>query len=143
MALKAHSGNRPQFDDNGFVHGALQSVELITQKEKSNGGEWQSIRWIFETPGTLRPFEFSELTGLSIHPPDEKGELNKLTTLVLSLGILTIEDIAQEELPDHDLESAIGQCVRFKIYRKDGFYRIDLTTLSLDKPGKPTSKSKA
>lgn len=143
MALKFRSGNRPLVDEHGFVHAVLKSVELFTQKEKSNGGEWSSLRWVFQAQGTVDLFEYSELTGLSIHPPDQKGELNKATSIAVRLGILTMEDIAQVELPDHDLQSAVGQCVQFKIYPKDGFSRIDLTTLCLDETPKPTRKPKA
>jgi len=139
MALKAYMGNRPLFDDDGFVHGAVKNVELITHKEK-DGGEWESLRWTFEVPGTLRPFEFNELSGLAIHAPDDKGNVNKLTDLVLRLGVLTLEDVQKDELPEHDLEACIGQCVQFKIYRKDAFYRIDLTTLALDQEAKPKGK---
>lgn len=143
MPLKAHMGNRPYFDEDGYVHGAVKNVELITHKEKDGSGEWESLRWTFEAKGTLRPFEFSELSGLSIHGPDEKsGELNKLTSLVVKLGILTLEDITSDALPDHDLESAIGLCVAFKIYRKDGFYRVDVATLHLDDNGKSRTAKK-
>jgi len=131
MPLKAFMGNRPQFDADGYVHGVVKNVEAVTHKEEK--GEWESIRWSFETLGTLRPFEFSELTGLTMHPKDEKtGEYNKLTSLAIKLGIIAEEDLLADDLPDHDLESCIGQCVRFKLYRKDNFYRIDLSTLTLD-----------
>src|SRR4030095_14858513 len=117
MALKAFMGNRPLFDEDGFVQGAVKSVETHTSKDDK--GEWDSLNWAFETAGTLKPFQFSELTGMSIYPPDSRTkELNKLTSLVIRLGILTMEDLWADELPDHDLESAIGKCVRFKIYRK-------------------------
>jgi hypothetical protein len=131
MALKAYMGNKLIFDDDGYVHGVVKTVELATHKDDK--GEWESLRWVFETIGSLRPYELSELTGLAMHPRDKKtGEYNKLTAIVTKLGILSDADLEAEELPDHDLESAIGQCVKFKVLRKDGFYRVDLTTLALD-----------
>jgi len=139
MPIRGQSGNRVVTDEFGFTHGGVKSVDVVTNKDKKNGGDWQSIRWVFTGQGTIRVLECSELTGFTIHPPNDKG-MNKLTTIVTRLGILTLEDIEKDELPDHDFESAVGLAVKFKVRWENGFYKVDLPTLSLDEDTEVVTK---
>lgn len=128
MALRVQAGNRPKLDDDGFVHGVIKSIDM----EDSAKVEWESLRWEFETLGTLRPMTFRLWSGLTYNPPDEKGEASRLTTLCLRFNLLTMEQLLADEIPEIDLETLIGQCVQFKLVREDKLYRIDVDTLALE-----------
>ena len=129
MALRVQAGNRPKLDDDGFVHGVIKS---IANEESTEEHEWESLRWEFESPGTIRPIMFRVWTGLTYNPPDEKGEVNKLTNLCLRCNLLTMEQLIADDIPDMDLEELLGQCVQFKLVKEGGLYRIDLNTVTLE-----------
>lgn len=128
MALKVQAGNRPKLDDDGFIHGVIKTIE----NEDSPKVDWESLRWEFETPGTIRPMTFRVWTGLTYNPPDEKGETNRLTTLCLRFNLLTMEQLLADEIPEMDLEALIGQCVICKLVREGGLYRVDVDTMALE-----------
>lgn len=129
MALRVQAGNRPKLDDDGFVHGVIKS---IANEESGEKHEWESLRWEFETQGTLRPLTFRIWTGLTFNPPDDKGEVNKLTNLCLRFKLVTVEQLVADEVPELDLEALTGQCVQFRLQREGGLYRIDPNTLALE-----------
>lgn len=129
MALRVQMGNRPVLDDDGFVHGVLKTIgeeEVIPERE------WESVRWEFESQGTIRPLIFRVWSGLKLNPADDKGELNRLTLLCLHLGAVTPEQLDSGQDPELDLESLVGLCVKFKLVKEGGLYRLDVNSLSLE-----------
>lgn len=129
MALRVQLGNRPVLDDDGFAHGVLKS---ITEVEPTKERDWESVEWMFESSGTQRPYAFRIWTGLTLNPPDDKGDMNKLTLVCVRLGVVDLHALEQGDEPELDLESLPGLVVRYKLVREKGLYRIDVPTMELD-----------
>jgi hypothetical protein len=134
MQTKKHGsmGNRPLINEDGLVQAVYKSVDEYVLYE-GTPKERITWRWVFESQGLTGPWTWTLLTGLRFQPPDEKGQLNAFTEVTTRLGIVHLDDIAKGDVPDHDLESAVGLAVVFKPGRKDdGFWYIDLPTLALE-----------
>jgi hypothetical protein len=131
MALRVQAGNRPKLDPDGLVRGVIKA---ITSEETTETREWESVRWEIEAPGTIRPITYRVWTGMKLNPPDDKGELNRLTNICLRCGLFTMEDLLADETLDVDVESLVGMCVQFKLVKEGGLYRIDVNTLGVETP---------
>lgn len=129
MALRVQVGNRPVLDDDGFAHGVLKS---ITEVEATEERQWESVEWQFESPGTQKPYVLRLWTSLTLNPPDDKGEMNRLTLVCVRLEIIALDALERGEEPELDLENLPGLLVRYKLAKEKGLYRIDIPTLEPD-----------
>jgi hypothetical protein len=125
-----YSGNEPLFDADHFVSA---TITLIREKifHPDTPQEWSAYQWMLEGPGTLRPWPWSELTVKRVQPLDRDGKLNALTEWMVRLGMRQLDTLKREDVTVDELQAALGKTVRFKTYRKDGYYRVDYATLQL------------
>src|SRR5262245_43020138 len=127
---KPYSGNAPLFDKDGYVHAVITAVKSFVRNEGTKD-EWTAYQWLLESEGTLRPWFWSELTVTRVRPPNREGKLNALAQWMTRLAMRTVESLKPEDIPLDELQSAIGRSVRFHTFRKDGYYRVDMDSLSL------------
>lgn len=130
-------------DTDGYVSATLKDVSV---KDASNGKDWGSqLEFIFAVPTTKGVTSDKYLwTGLNINPEktyypvdsdgvvSPEGEYNKLTQLLLSLGLITDRQLHSGEDINIDIEELIGKTFKFKVVpnkMKPGLSDIDLKTI--------------
>jgi len=128
-----YSGNAPLLDEDGY---AIASITTIEQKVFKQGtkDEWQCFRWLLRSEGTLRPWYWSELTVQHLRPPNKDGEMNALATWMVCLGLRSRENLKPEDVSLETLQAVAGRVVRFRVVRKDGYYRVHMPTLTALEP---------
>jgi hypothetical protein len=137
---KPYSGNVPWLDEDLYTIATIIKIEEKVFHEGTKK-EWKCYRWLLESHGSLRPWQWSELTVKHTRPPDRKGEINALAQWLICLGLRTTESLKAEDISLEQLKPALGRHVRFQTHRKDGYYRVIMATLSEFKPGKVQGKA--
>lgn len=140
MPIKARKGNRLSVDADGYVTAELADITETSYEEGDS--ERDQLLWEFIAEGTVKPINLKIWTGVIIssemnwYPlPKSRAEYNKLTQIILSLGVLKeseLESFNEDELAEK-LESLKGRKVRFKTVqgKSPGLNTIDLKTLRL------------
>ena len=129
--------------DDGFVTATLRSLELEDSVDLENK-ERSQLKWGFEVPTTKGTSDKYLWTGLNVnheknyYPVDADGvvskeaQYNKLTQILLSLGMITETQLHSEEAVELDLEALIGRNFKFKPIRQKNnpnFSNIDISAI--------------
>jgi hypothetical protein len=147
MVLKAKMANKLKTDDNDYVLGIITDIQFID--EDSSDYEREQFCFLIECEGTKKPIILKHWTGTVINGDNQSnnGDYNKLTRLLLQLGIIDELSLksayrdGQEMMVD--IESLKGQKVRFKtakIAKLRGLSQLDPLTIELVKPTATSTK---
>lgn len=139
MSIKL--ANRPITDENGYTKGTLLSIEeTAIQRGDPETGEVKTQEqycFTFACDGRTGPINIKLWTGKNIDDSkDDKGRLNKLTTILIKTGLLTeaalknLESIDLSDLSDRFLALS-GQDMRFRVVKAGRFHDADISSLEL------------
>ena len=145
MAINISRAGKVVTDSEGYV---IATLDSITEESKVNGGGKKSLQleWIFKIPTTKNVADKYLWTGVTVnsdrnyYPIDAEGvvsknpEYNKLTQLLLTLKLISEEELHSDEEIDLDIESLISKKFKFKVIPnkvKPGLSDIDITTIQL------------
>lgn len=166
MPLKAKIANKIVADDNGFTIGeiiAVNEIEERTEKEGKKEVNYASqFEFLVSVDGTKKQTLLRFWTGTNINSDKfeneetGKSEYNRLTRLLLNMGLidakkLTELDKTNIDESEIDLESLVGQKIRFKMdksIKRKGLSVINIGTIeplketeqAIHKEGKTTQK---
>jgi hypothetical protein len=131
--------------EDGFVTATLHSLEAQDSVDPQ-GRERTQLEWIFKVSTTKGTSDKYLWTGLNInaektyYPIDAngvvstEGQYNKLTQLLLSLGLLTDLQLHSNEDVDIDIETLKGKTFKFKVIpnkNKPSLSDVDVSTIKL------------
>lgn len=158
MAISISRAAKLIIDADGYVTAKLDSIKIVEFVDKQ-GDERSELEFIFKVPTTKDINTTSDKylwTGLNVNhqktyfPPDangiisSKGEYNKLTQLLLAIGLISESELHSGENIDIDIEELIGKTFKFKVLPnkvKHGLSDIDLKTIRIaDEPTTPAKK---
>ena len=129
------TANKPQIDSKGFCKGKIVDLvltdprsEKIDGKVVKFGPQWE---FLVESMGTTKPISFRFWTGTTLSSEKIDGRFNKLTTVLINLDAIKLNEIVDSF--EFDLETLIGLEIVFKLEKIEGkkLERIDLATLKL------------
>lgn len=155
MAISISRVGKLIVDTEGYVIATLASIEAQDTTDEK-GRERTQLEYIFKVPTTKGTSDKYLWTGLNVNPEktyfpvdadgvvSSEGEYNKLTQLLLALGLLTDLQLHSGEDIDIDIEGLIGKTVKFKVVpnkNKPGLSDIDLKTIRfVDEATTPAKK---
>jgi hypothetical protein len=144
MAISISRVGKLIIGDDGYVRATLASIEMQDTTDEK-GRERTQLEYIFKVPTTKGTADKYLWTGLNVNSektyfpidPDTgeisaTGEYNKLTQLLLALGLLTELQLHSGEDIDIDIESLIGKEFKFQVIpnrKKPNLSDIDLRTI--------------
>lgn len=144
MAISISRVGKLVIGEDGYVTATLASIEAQDTADEK-GRERTQLEYIFKVPTTKGTADKYLWTGLNVNPEKTYypvdtntgeistiGEYNKLTQLLLALGILTELQLHSGEDIDLDIESLIGKTFKFKVIpnkQKPSLSDIDLKTI--------------
>ncbi|PHJ55795.1 hypothetical protein VF14_31875 [Nostoc linckia z18] len=147
MAISISRAGKLITDANGFVSATLATLE-VQDTQDEQGRERSQLQFIFKVPTTKGESDKYLWTGLNVnaektyYPVDSDGvvsstpEYNKLTQLLLSLGLISVKQLDSNDEIELDLETLIGQKFEFKVIPnklKPSLSDIDLKNIRLVK----------
>jgi hypothetical protein len=138
--------NRPVLSDDQIATLTIKSVEkkVVDDIQKLKKGlapdecRYEAIDFVFICEGTSGEFIVRERAGAILNPDpiDSKYRgkqltYNKLTTIVVALGLTTIETLDDDDLGniEESLLNMAGTQVEAKLVKVDGFWRVDPSTI--------------
>jgi len=143
MAISVSRAGKLITSEDGFVSATLRSLE-VEDSIGSDNKERSQLKWTFEVPTTKGTSNKNLWTGLNVnheknyYPVDADGvvstkaEYNKLTQLLLSLGLITEIQLHSEADVELDLETLVGRVFKFKPIRQKNnpnFSDIDISAI--------------
>ncbi|MBD2208116.1 hypothetical protein [Calothrix sp. FACHB-168] len=126
MGISISRAGKLIIDVDGYVSANLDSLQVVDSADE-NGRERSQLEFIFKVPTTKGTSDKYLWTGLNVnsektyYPVDDDGvisttpEYNKLTQLLIALGLLTEEKLNSDDELDIDIESLVGQEFQFKV----------------------------
>ncbi len=145
MAINISRASKIITDTEGYVTAKLFSVvEKISLDPK--GKEITQLEWVFKVPTTKKVADKYLWTGINVnsqrtyYPIDANGvvspnpEYNRLTKLLLALGLLTEQELNSDDDIDLDIEELVGREFKFKVIpdrEKPALGDIDIATMQL------------
>ena len=143
MAISVSRAGKLIIGEDGYVEATLTNIEIQDQTDEK-GRERTQLEWEFAIQTTKGASRKLMWTGLNINPDktyrpvDDNGivsenpEYNKLTQVLLALGVITELQLHSGEDVDIDLESLIAKSFKFKVTPnklKPSLSDIDLKTI--------------
>lgn len=143
MAISISRVGKLVIGEDGYVTATLASIEIQDTTDEK-GRERSQLEYVFKVPTTKGTSDKYLWTGLNVNPEktyypvntdgvvSSEGEYNKLTQLLLSLGLLTELQLHSGEDIDLDIETLIGKTFKFKVIpnkQKPSLSDIDLKTI--------------
>lgn len=124
MALKAKVANKPVIDSKGYVSGIIKNILDIPEREEKQGKKTikyaAQFEFVVTSKGSHKPIIFHFWVGQNLNSDKfqngNKEDYNRLTRLVINLGLILesdLADIQDNKLPD--LEALEGKEIRFKL----------------------------
>lgn len=152
MALKAKIANKVASEENGLTIGEIIAIEELEEHTEKEGKKEVFYASQFEfqvaTKGTKKDILLRFWTGQNINSEqfdDETGtsDYNRLTRFLLNMGLIDSKKLAELDKAkidesDIELDSLIGQKIKFKMnksIKRKGLSVIDIKSI---KPVKPT-----
>lgn len=154
MAIQISRVGKLVIGEDGFVKATLHSLEAQDSVDLQ-GRERTQLEWVFKVPTTKGTSDKYLWTGLNINAEktyypvgadnvvSTEGQYNKLTQLLLSLGLLTDLQLHSGEDVDIDIEMLIGKTFKFKVIpnkNKPSLSDVDVSTIKLIENTEPNSK---
>jgi hypothetical protein len=154
MAISISRVGKLIIGEDGYVSATLNSIEIQDTTDEK-GRERSQLEYIFKVPTSKGNADKYLWTGLNVnaektyYPVDadgvvsSEGQYNKLTQLLLSLGLLTELQLHSGEDIDIDVETLIGKAFKFKVIpqkNKPNMSDIDLKTIKFADVDSATSK---
>jgi hypothetical protein len=145
MAIQISRVGKLITDADGYVTGILYNLEVKSYKDENNKDREQ-LELVFKVPTTKGTSDKYLWTGLNInsektyYPVDAngvvstEGQYNKLTQLILSLGLLTELELFKDDDVKIDVEALIGRTFKFKVIpqrNKPNLSDIDISSIKL------------
>jgi hypothetical protein len=143
MAISISRVGKLVIGEDGYVTATLASIEIQDTTDEK-GRERSQLEYVFKVPTTKGVSDKYLWTGLNVNPEktyypvdadgvvSAEGEYNKLTQLLLSLGLLTELQLHSGEDIDLDIETLIGKTFKFRVIpnkQKPSLSDIDLKTI--------------
>lgn len=143
MAISISRVGKLVIGEFGYVTATLESIEIKDTIDEK-GKERSQLEYIFKVPTTKGISDKYLWTGLNVNPEktyypvdangvvSSKAEYNKLTQLLLSLGLLSEVQLYSGEDINLDIESLIGKTFKFQVVpnkQKPTMSDIDLKTI--------------
>jgi hypothetical protein len=143
MAISVSRAGKLIIGEDGYVTATLSNIEVLDQTDEK-GRERTQLEWEFAIQTTKGASRKLMWTGVNLNsdktyrPVDDNGvvsenpEYNKLTQVLLALGVITELQLHSGEDVDIDLESLIGKSFKFKVLpqkNKPQMSDIDIKTI--------------
>jgi hypothetical protein len=144
MAISISRAGKLIIGEDGYVTATLDTItvdDIVDEK----GRERTQLQYVFKVPTTKGTADKYLWTGLNVNPEktyypvdantgevSQTGEYNKLTQLLLALGIISELQLHSGEDIDLDIETLIGKAFKFKVIpnkQKPSLSDIDLKSI--------------